>query len=186
LLAANGCAAAIRPGKTCQFTVKFAPRGLGRRSGELTFDANIAAGQISLPLAGEGFVPTPPVDPTPVPTAVAATPTPTPTPVPTPAPTPEPPPSTRVAIPFRSSFAPPPGVSRAQGCRGQVTLRLQVGSKVIATRKTRLNRRCRYATTFRIARSAARGRTMLKVVAQFGGNRYLAPTRASYRVRVPA
>jgi hypothetical protein len=57
---------------------------------------------------------------------------------------------------------------------------------VLATKTAKLNRRCQYSTTFRILRAAARGRTVLAVVARFRGNRYLAPTRATYQVRVPA
>jgi hypothetical protein len=91
-----------------------------------------------------------------------------------------------VAIPFRSSFAPPHGLSRAKACRGKVTVQLRVGNKAIATRTAKLDRRCRYAVTFNLARAAARGRSRLKVVARFRGTRFLGPTSATYEVRVPA
>jgi len=90
-----------------------------------------------------------------------------------------------VAVPFRSRFSPPPGLSRAQACRGKVTLQLRAGKRVLATKTAQLNRRCQYSTTFQILRSSAGGRAVLAVVARFRGNRYLAPTRATYQVRVP-
>ena len=171
----------VAPGASCRLDVRFTPHGLGPRAAALAFDANTATGHHVVRLTGTGAAPTP--SPTPV------TPVPTTAPTPTPAATPKrapKPPSVRVAIPFRSSFAPPPGLSRSQACRGKVTVQLRVGKRTIATRTARLDRRCRYAVTFDVARVAARGRSRLKVVARFHGNRYLAATRATYEVRVPA
>ena len=94
--------------------------------------------------------------------------------------------SSSVSVPFSSSFKPPPGLSRSKACRGIITSQLKAGRRLLATKKTRVDRRCRYATRFRIARASARGRSVLAVVVRFRGNRYLAPTRATYQVRVPA
>jgi hypothetical protein len=74
----------------------------------------------------------------------------------------------------------------ATACRGCGALLLRAGSRVLARKTARLDRRCRYSATFRILRAAAGRRSVLAVVARFRGNRYLAPTRATYQVRVPA
>jgi hypothetical protein len=183
----NGCSGRVAAGVSCRITIGFTPRGVGPRTTELAFAANTDPGRHVIRLTGTGFVP-----PEPTPTPVPVDPTPTPTPVvvpaPTAIPTPTPAPalSKRVAVPFRSKFSPPPGLSRTQACRGKVTLQLRAGSQILATKTATLNRRCRYSTTFRILRASARGRTVLAVVARFRGNRYLAPTRATYQVRVPA
>jgi hypothetical protein len=184
----DGCAGRwIVPGGSCTISVRFTPRGVGPRAAELTFAANTATSQHVIRLAGTGYRPEdepPPVEtPTPVETTAPPAPVPSPTPVPTPK---RPAKSARVAVPFKSSFKPPPGLSRAKACRGRVSLQLRAGSKVIATKTTKLDRRCRYAATFKITRSRTGGRTTLRVRARFEGNRYLAPTRAVYQVRVPA
>jgi N-acetylneuraminic acid mutarotase len=184
---ANGCAGTVVAGAGCRITVGFTPRGVGVRATELVVTANTEPSRQVVKLAGTGFVP---VEPTPTATPVEPTPTATPVVVPTvtatPVPTPTPPPSRRVAVPFRSRFTPPPGLSRAQACRGTVRLQLRAGSRVLATKTARLDKRCQYSTTFKILRAAAGGRRVLAVVARFRGNRYLAPTRATYQVRVPA
>lgn len=183
VVAADACSLApIPPGQACRITVRFTPRGVGPRVAQMSFEANTATGRQSVRLTGTGATPPPTETPTPTPTAIATV---APTPMATPTPTPTPVPSTRVALPFRSRFSPPPGYSRAKACRGKVTLQLRAGSRVLATRTARLDRRCRYSTTFRIARADARGRSLLAVVVRFSGNRYLAPTRATYRVKVP-
>ena len=162
--------------------VRFTPRDIGPRAAELAFDANTAAGHHVVRLAGTGTA-APVATPTPVTPVPTTVPTPSPTATPKPAPKPS---SVRVAIPFRSSFAPPPGLTRKKACSGKVTVQLRAGARTIATRTARLNRRCRYKVTFDIPRAAARGRSRLKIVARFHGNRYLAATRATYEVQVPA
>ena len=176
----NGCGTAVLVGGSCSVTLRFSPLGVGPRAAELTFSANSAAGQHAVGLAGTGALappastPDPTVAPTPqTPPATVAKATVTPAP------------SKRVAIPFKSSFSPPPGYSKARACGGMVTLRLRAATRVIATRTVKLDRRCRYSTTFRVARAAVGGRRVLSVAVRFRGNRYMAPTTATYQVRVP-
>jgi hypothetical protein len=182
-LTGDNCSSApVKPGASCRFLVQLTPTGLGARTAELGFDADTSPVRQVVSLTGQGVTP------------AAATPSPTPEPTAEAAPDPEPAASAtpvpralsvRVAVPFKSSFTPPPGYSKAKACRGKVTLQLRAGSKVIASRTARLSRRCRYSAAFEIARAAAGGRTVLSVVARFAGNRVPAPTRATYQVRVP-
>ena len=96
--------------------VRFTPRGIGPRAAELAFDANTAAGHhVAWTLA----VPEPrrrwrPRRRSRQSTTAAPTPSPTATPKPAPKP-----PSARVAIPLRSSFAPPPWADTQEGVQRQ-------------------------------------------------------------------
>lgn len=108
--------------------------------------------------------------PTPVPTA---SPTPAPTAAPTPAPTTTPTPSTRV------NFATSSG--RITRCTTKsATAQLKVGSRVIATKRFRLDSRCRYKVRFTsVTRSKLRGATRVTVTVRAGKR------TATHRLSVP-
>jgi hypothetical protein len=91
-----------------------------------------------------------------------------------PATTPTPPaePSKTVKIHFRRAYS-TPGVARAKACRGTVELTLKAGAHVLKRVSVKLDRRCRFATTFSLPRTRLRGATKVTVVAHFKGNRYL-------------
>ena len=138
--------------------------------------------------------------PVPRPPAVAApTPEPTPTPEETQAPVSEPvpaattpppaparsaTPSSRIVIPFQSGYK-VPGLPRAKACTGKITLTLRKGSRVLARRSVRLNRRCRFGATFQIARSRIGAARSLTVVAHFHGNRLLGASTNRFKVKLP-
>jgi hypothetical protein len=96
------------------------------------------------------------------------------------------PPSKQVAFTLSAGFKPPPGISRARGCRGRVTVRLKAGKHVVATKTVSLNHRCRYTARFKVLRAKLRGATVVTLAARFRGNAALGPTSAHYRQRVPA
>jgi hypothetical protein len=181
-VAANGCATAVLPGDSCTIALRFTPLGIGSRAAQLTFSANTAAERHTVALEGAGALAAPP----PAPADQSLPPAVTPAATPRPAPVATPGPSKRVGVPFKSSFRPPPGYSKARACSGKVTLRLRAGKRVIATRTVRLDRRCRYSTTFRVARTAVGARKILAVAVRFRGNRVMAPTSTTYQVRVPS
>lgn len=78
----------------------------------------------------------------PAPTPVPAT---TATPTPTPAATPVP--STRVTFAFTGRFTP------ARSCRDTVTLTLKAGTKSVATKRVKLDGKCRYKVSFNVDRT---------------------------------
>jgi hypothetical protein len=91
----------------------------------------------------------------------------------------------RIVIPFESRFHVPPGFRRSEACRGHVRLVLRAGRRVLAVRVVRLNRRCRYAATFRVRRAALRGVRSVTIFVRFRGNAALGAVGRSYRVRLP-
>jgi hypothetical protein len=93
-------------------------------------------------------------------------------------------PSDEIVIPFRSGYR-VPGVSRAKACRGKVTLTVRNGSRVLSRRSVKLDRRCRFGTTFRIARSRIGSARSLTVVVRFHGNRVLGATTNRIKVKIP-
>ena len=73
----------------------------------------------------------------------------------------------------------PTGVTRAQGCKGRVSVQVKAGKKTVSTRRVRLRSDCTYRSrvTFTIPRRLNPER--LQVVARFLGNEVMAPRRAS-------
>lgn len=93
----------------------------------------------------------------------------------------------RVAvIRFRSGFGLPPGFRRAKACHGSVRLRLKLRGRMLAARTVRLDRRCRYAATFRIRRTRLKGARVVTIGVRFRGNDVLGATGRAYRVAVPS
>jgi hypothetical protein len=94
-------------------------------------------------------------------------------------------PSATVALAFRSSFRLPPGITRAAGCRGKVRLTLRRGRKELAVKTVSLDRRCRYGTTFHVARTRLGTARTVEIVVRFKGNRRLGPVTVRYKRSVP-
>ena len=88
-------------------------------------------------------------------------------------PDPAPKPSTRVKFSYTGRFTP------ARSCRGTVTLTLKAGTKKVATKRVRLDRRCRYKVAFDVARSSLGKATTVTVTAKAGKR------SASRRLSVP-
>jgi hypothetical protein len=101
-------------------------------------------------------------DQTPVPTGPSATPDGTPSP------------STRVKFAHTGRFSP------ARSCRGTVTLTLTAGKKKVATKKVRLNSKCRFKVSFDVARTRLAKATKVTVSAKATGKKSV-----SRRLTVP-
>jgi hypothetical protein len=175
-VAGDACPTApVAPGSECVLTVRFAPGAAGERLGTLSFQANTAAGGYSVTLGGSGSwtgttaTPTAPAEAREAPPAAAAG-------LPRLSPT--------ISIPFRAAYA-IGRVPKAKGCHGRVTLTLLRGRTTLATRRTTLDRRCRFGVTFRVRRSRIGSAKTLTVQARFGGNRVLGPTTNRFKVKVP-
>jgi hypothetical protein len=68
----------------------------------------------------------------------------------------------------------------ARSCRGTVSLRLKAGRKTVATKKVKLDRRCRYKVRLTVARSKLGKATKVTVTAKAKGRK-----TASRRLKVP-
>jgi hypothetical protein len=107
--------------------------------------------------------------------------------IPSPAPAPAPKkktPSHIVTIPFKGGYR-IGNLPRGRACNGKITLELRKGKRVLERRSTRLNKRCRYTTTFKVKRTMLGKATQLTVVVRFHGNRYLGRTTNRFPVLVP-
>lgn len=86
----------------------------------------------------------------------------TPDATPTPAPTPTPKPSTQVKFSYTGRFTP------ARSCKGTVTLTLRAGTRNLATKRVKLDSRCRYKVSFTIARTRLGKATKVTITAKAG------------------
>jgi hypothetical protein len=122
----------------------------------------------------------PPTDPEPTATATPqpseATPTPTAVPAPaaTATPTPATTPSARVKFSYSSRFTP------ARSCRGTVTVALKAGTKTVATKRVKLDGKCRFKVSFDVTRRSLGSATKVTLTAKAAGKR-----TATSRLRVP-
>jgi hypothetical protein len=69
-------------------------------------------------------------------------------------------PSTRVTFAYTGRFTP------ARSCKGTVTLALKAGTKTLATKRVKLDRKCRYKVSFTIARTRLGKATKVKISAK--------------------
>lgn len=74
----------------------------------------------------------------------------------------DPTPSTRVTFAYTGRFTP------ARSCKGTVTLALKAGTKTLATKRVKLDRKCRYKVSFTIVRTRLGKATKVKVSAKQG------------------
>jgi hypothetical protein len=108
---------------------------------------------------------------------LASEPAPTPTPTPTPDVSPQnvtPTPSANVRFAYTGRFRP------ARSCKGTVTLTLKAGAKTVATKKVKLDRKCRYKVSITVARVKLGTATKVTVTAKAKGKR-----SSSRRLNVP-
>ena len=121
-----------------------------------------------------------PADPEPTATATAtpqpSEPAPTPTAVPTPTatPTPTPAPSARVKFSYSGRFTP------ARACRGTATVALKTGTKTVASKRVKLDGKCRFKVSFDVARRSLGSATKVTLTAKAAGKR-----TATSRLTVP-
>jgi hypothetical protein len=94
------------------------------------------------------------------PDTAEATPTPTPTPASTPTPSPTTKPSKNVTFAYTGRFTP------ARACRGTVTLSLKAGTRTLATKRVRLDRKCRYKVSFTVTRTRLGKATRVTIMAK--------------------
>jgi hypothetical protein len=115
----------------------------------------------SAEVSGEVTASLPP-DPEPTATALPSQPTPTPTPVASTTPEPTPTPSTRVTFAYTGRFTP------ARACRGTVTLTLKAGAKTVASKRVKLDGKCRYKVSFVVLRTRLGTAKKVTVTARAG------------------
>jgi hypothetical protein len=99
-----------------------------------------------------------PPDPEPTPTALPSEPTPVATAIPTPTPTP----TTRVTFAYTGRFTP------ARSCRGTVTLTLKAGTKTVASKRVKLDSKCRYKVSLVVLRTRLGTAKKVTVTAKAG------------------
>ncbi|MDP9385203.1 MAG: tannase/feruloyl esterase family alpha/beta hydrolase [Actinomycetota bacterium] len=75
----------------------------------------------------------------------------------------------------------PQGTSRAQGCRGLVTVQVKAGRRTVSTRRARLRPDCTFRSSVSFAALRRLGRGRLKFTARFQGNGALTAARARSR-----
>ncbi len=76
-------------------------------------------------------------------------------------------------------------IPHAKGCRGVLTIQVFNGRKLLQSKTAKLDSRCRYKTTFSVARTKVGSAKKLSVLVRFHGNRYLGATRNRFSVHVP-
>jgi hypothetical protein len=76
-------------------------------------------------------------------------------------------------------------VSAALGCRGEVLFTMKKARTLISARSTTLNKQCRYAKSFSIAKSKVGSVKTVGITIRFPGNPWLAPVKKTYQVKVP-
>jgi hypothetical protein len=93
-----------------------------------------------------------------------------------------------VAIPVRSFFGVPAGVSVRRACRPGIRLELRLGGRVLARANVRLTpagRRCEFSKTFRVARASIGRATQLQCRIRYAGTTGFGGDRWSITVAVP-
>ena len=70
--------------------------------------------------------------------------------------------------------------------RRHVAIVLSLKGKELGRRRAKLDRMCRYGTTFKVARKKIGTHRSLTVVVQFHGNRYLGANRSKFTAVVPS
>jgi hypothetical protein len=152
-----------------------APHTFAVRATDLSKTTDASPATVSL--GSTAPPPDPPVvTPQPVPPVITA-------PAPKRAPKPKRP-SRSVSIPFKGGYR-IGNLPRTRACNGKITLELRKGKRVLERRSTRLNKRCRYTTTFKVKRTTLGKARQLTVVVRFHGNRYLGRTTNRFPVLVP-
>jgi hypothetical protein len=71
----------------------------------------------------------------------------------------------------------PAGVSRAQGCRGKVGVRIKRGKRAIGSKTITLSRRCVFKRALRITRARVFAARRLRMTVAFKGNAAVAPAK---------
>jgi hypothetical protein len=108
-----------------------------------------------------------PSEPTPAPTAA-------PRAIATPTPTPATTPSARVKFSYSGRFSP------ARTCRGTVTVALKAGTRTVATKRVKLDGKCRFKVSFEVPRKSLGSATKVTLTAKAAGKR-----TATGRLSVP-
>jgi hypothetical protein len=185
---ADTCTSAnLLAGATCTVSASFAPTSAGALAGTLSIPT---AGQpFSIALSGTG-VAAPVVTP---PGAATVTPPPPPPPPPPPVVIVKPAaaksvsakvkPSRDRSKPYSFTFSGkvslPAGVTKANGCKGTVTVTLKNGKKTVTTKKASVKKDCTYSAKVKVSKKAK-----MKASVKFGGNSAVgAKTSATINVR---
>ncbi|HEY6890608.1 MAG TPA: hypothetical protein VI300_22585, partial [Solirubrobacter sp.] len=108
---------------------------------------------------------TAPADPEPTPTPQPSEPAPTPAAAPRTVATPTPAPPARVKFSYSGRFTP------ARACRGTVTVALKAGTRTVATKRVKLDGKCRFKVSFEVPRTTLGGATKVTLTAKAAGKR---------------
>jgi hypothetical protein len=166
---ASGCTAPVPAGQSCTVSASFAPGAAGANAGTLTIPVT-GGRSIVLSLSGTGVAP---VVVTPPP-AVTVTPPPPPPPVVS-KPAAAKSVSTKAkptrdrskpyAFTFSGKVTLPTGVTKANGCKGTVTITLKKGKKTVTSKKATVRKDCTYSAKVKVTKKAK-----MTASAKFGGN----------------
>ncbi|MCA1677499.1 MAG: hypothetical protein LC777_00395, partial [Actinobacteria bacterium] len=80
-------------------------------------------------------------------------------------------------------LTPPSGITRADGCRGPVSVQIKRGGTTISGRRVFVHRDCTYRSTVTFATARRFGMTIkqLRFITRFLGNARIAPSTAPTR-----
>ena len=79
---------------------------------------------------------------------------------------------------FRGGLVRPTSIPASQGCAGTVVIRIRSGSRVVASSRAVLTKKCSYAKRVTLPTRAGRARSSFRVTASFLGNRVLSTKTA--------
>jgi hypothetical protein len=88
-------------------------------------------------------------------------------------------------IPIKGGYTLPKNVTAALGCNGEVLFTMKKAKTLISARSTKLNKQCRYAKRFRVAKGKVGSARTVAITIRFPGNPWLAPVKKTYQVKVP-
>lgn len=90
----------------------------------------------------------------------------------------------RVRVTVKGTLRRPASVSRAQGCRGSLTVTLRRGLRVVATHKLAIGRRCTFGEVLVLSRAKVKGTRRFTLTVRFPGNVALGAALRNYALRV--
>ena len=90
----------------------------------------------------------------------------------------------KYVIKVKGTFKLPSGFTKAQACNGLMFITVKRGKTLITARTTKVDGKCRYAKTIKLARSKLKRAKFLTLTVRFGGNAYLAATGRNYKLKI--
>jgi hypothetical protein len=91
----------------------------------------------------------------------------------------------KFTIPIKGGYTLPKGVTATLGCKGEIIFTMKKVKTLISARSTTLNKQCRYAKRFTVAKKKVGSAKKVAITIRFPGNPWLAPVKKTYQVKVP-